>query len=243
MARIRSIHPGLFTDEAFVSLSPAAQVLWIGLWCEADDQGVFEWKPTMLKMRILPASTALIDPLLAELENANCIRAYSAGGRRYGVIRNFVRHQRPKAPKEVHPLPPELLNYAGFTSAGHRPNATTGRRRYAASSEQDSPYEGAEFGTGSECDGDEFGGVPEYGGDEGAAVRNEFGTSSEVVPNAALRWRMEDEGCKDPSRDERFQDVAQENPSHAHTRGEPLHPRGSESFGPARRFVSVGGAR
>lgn len=243
MARIRSIHPGLFTDEAFVSLSPAAQVLWIGLWCEADDQGVFEWKPTMLKMRILPASTALIDPLLAELEDANCIRAYSAAGRRYGVIRNFVRHQRPKSPKEVHPLPPELLNYAGFTAAGYRPNATTGRRRYAASSEQGAPYEGSEFGTSSEFDGDEFGGVPERGCDEGPAVRNEFGTSSEVVPNAALRWRMEDEGCKDPSRDERFQDVAQENPSHAHTRGEPLHPRGSEPFGPHRRIVVMGGAR
>ena len=31
MARIRSIHPGLFTDEKFVVLSEPAQVFFMGL--------------------------------------------------------------------------------------------------------------------------------------------------------------------------------------------------------------------
>jgi hypothetical protein len=32
MPRIRSVHPGLFTDEAFVTVSMAARVLLIGVW-------------------------------------------------------------------------------------------------------------------------------------------------------------------------------------------------------------------
>ena len=32
MARIRSIHPGIWTDEAFVELSALARLLYIGLW-------------------------------------------------------------------------------------------------------------------------------------------------------------------------------------------------------------------
>lgn len=234
MARIRSIHPGLFTDEAFVSLSAEAQILWIGLWCEADDQGVFEWKPTTLKMRILPAATEAIDPLLDELQRANCVRVYAVHGRPYGVIRNFVRHQRPKAPKEVHPLPPEYRAYAGYTSAGTRPNATTGRKRYDAAESE------AAFDAPDAPPADDFGGFApesssEVDADDVASLRNEFGTSSEPVREFALRWRMEDGGWKEPSRDAGFQDVARVTPvrthTHvdAHTRGSTLQSRGSEN--------------
>lgn len=146
MSRIRSVHPGLFTDEAFVQLSAPAQVFWIGLWCEADDQGVFEWKPITLKMRVMPASTAAVEPLLDELTAIGCIRSFEVDGRRYGIVRNFAKHQRPKSPKDVHPLPEELRNYAGFNSDGTRPDATTGRKRFASGSEQVRK----EFGTGSE---------------------------------------------------------------------------------------------
>jgi hypothetical protein len=67
MARIRSVHPGLFTDEAFVQLSPSAQIFWIGLLTESDDHGVFEWKPVTLKMRLLPLCDGSVEPLLQEL--------------------------------------------------------------------------------------------------------------------------------------------------------------------------------
>jgi hypothetical protein len=136
MARIRSVHPALFTDESFVSLSDSAQIIWIGLWCEADDQGVFEWKPLTLKMRIRPAATYELEPILSELEEANCIKSFEIDGRRNGVVRNFAKHQRPKSPKDVHPLPPDLLNYAGFNGDGTRPDATTGRKRFESHSER-----------------------------------------------------------------------------------------------------------
>jgi hypothetical protein len=50
MSRIRSLHPGFFTDERLVTTSLEARLLFLGLGIEADDKGIFEWKPVTLKM-------------------------------------------------------------------------------------------------------------------------------------------------------------------------------------------------
>lgn len=121
MARIRSVHPGLFTDEAFVSCSALARLLVIGLWTEADDQGVFEWKPVTLKMRILPVDNADVPAILAELETANLIRRFTVEGRQYGAVRNFCKFQRPKKPNSVHPLPSEFRTYVGSKAVSSEP--------------------------------------------------------------------------------------------------------------------------
>lgn len=113
MARIRSVHPGLFTDEDFVTLTPDAKIFFIGLWTEADDGGVFEWKPLTLKMKLMAASTDIAEPLLEELEAAERIKRYRVDGRTYGVVRNFVKYQRPQKPRSIHPLPDEYRVFAG----------------------------------------------------------------------------------------------------------------------------------
>jgi hypothetical protein len=115
MARIRSIHPGLFTDEAFMSLSLLARVVLPGLWTECDDQGVFAWKTQTLKARLLPGDNADMAAVLAELEAADFIRAFSHGGRPFGAMRNFRKYQRPKRPSHVHTLPAELRAYVGLS--------------------------------------------------------------------------------------------------------------------------------
>lgn len=115
MARIRSIHPGLFTDESFVSCSPLARLLVLGLWTEADDQGVFEWKPVTLKMRLLPVDGADVPSLLGEIADNNIIKRFEANGKSYGAVRNFRKYQRPKAPSAVHPLPAELRSYVAIS--------------------------------------------------------------------------------------------------------------------------------
>src|SRR4051794_19179480 len=46
-ARIRSIHPRLFTDEAFVSCLPLARLLLLGIWTEADDHGAETALPSL----------------------------------------------------------------------------------------------------------------------------------------------------------------------------------------------------
>lgn len=115
MARIRSVHPGLFTDEAFVSLTPLARLLLIGLWTEADDQGVFEWKPIALKMRLLPVDDADVPALLGEMAALNVVRGFEHDGKQYGLIRNFRKYQRPKKPNAVHVLPDEFRKYVGLS--------------------------------------------------------------------------------------------------------------------------------
>ena len=100
MARIRSIHPSIWTDENFVSLTMASRLFLIGLWGEADDYGIFEWKPVGLKMRIMPADTVDASALLAECEHSGFIVRIEREGRPYGVVRNFRKFQRPKNPSE-----------------------------------------------------------------------------------------------------------------------------------------------
>lgn len=116
MARIRSIHPGLLTDEAFMALGHAAFRLYMGLLMEADDQGVFEWKPITLKARILPAHNEDVIALLAELTVAGCIRQHSANGKVYGAIRNFMKWQRPRRPTYLHPLAADIAAFVGKSS-------------------------------------------------------------------------------------------------------------------------------
>lgn len=124
MARIRSVHPTLFSDEAFVSCSPCARLLAIGLWTDADDKGVFEWKPLTIKMRIFPAdafNVATMSDLLNELAAANIVKRFEADGKEYGAIRNFRRWQRPKKPNSIHPMPDDLIPYVGLTEASSVP--------------------------------------------------------------------------------------------------------------------------
>jgi len=111
MGRIRSIHPGLFTDEAFVSLSPSARLLLIGIWGEADDAGVFEWKPVTLKMRLFPADNVDVLALLGELESVNCVQKFEHEGRHFGAVRNFGKYQKPKHPSYRHFIPDNFQHF------------------------------------------------------------------------------------------------------------------------------------
>jgi 5-methylcytosine-specific restriction endonuclease McrA len=111
MARIRSVHPGLFTDEAFVTISDAARVTFIGIWTECDDHGIFEWKPVRLKIRLRPCNGEAMDALLAELVEEKMILKFEEGGKVYGAVRQFCLWQRPKAPQYIYPCPDEILSF------------------------------------------------------------------------------------------------------------------------------------
>jgi hypothetical protein len=118
MARIRSVHPGLWTDEAFVSVSLGARLLAIGIWNECDDRGAFEWKPLGLKMKLMPADNVDVSSLLAELVSADIVARYEVDGRQYGAVRNFGRWQRPKKPNSIYPIPVEWRKYAATDKPG-----------------------------------------------------------------------------------------------------------------------------
>lgn len=120
MPRIRSIHPGLFTDEAYMEMSPYAMAAWPGLWCQCDDQGVFEWKPVVLKARLLPGTSIDFSGLLDEWTKLGVVRAFDEAGKRFGAVKNFRKFQRPKKPVITFPLPIDLAAFVGMP-AGSKP--------------------------------------------------------------------------------------------------------------------------
>ncbi len=154
MARIRSIHPSLFTDEAFMSASPFARLLVIGLWCEAFDDGAIELKALTLKARIFPADAVNMAELLDELEDLNFFRRFEVGGKPWAAIRNFQKFQRPKKPNSSGVLPKNLVIYVGGaeqvgnrsgTGGGNPPQREEGRgsRREEPSSLRSDGRQGA----------------------------------------------------------------------------------------------------
>lgn len=105
------------TDEDYMALSFAARCCLSGVWIEADDHGVFKWKPKTLKAQIFPGDNVEMDALLAELETHNWVRRFQVDGEEYGICRNFIKWQRPKNPSYQHPFPEELRKYAGIKDA------------------------------------------------------------------------------------------------------------------------------
>jgi hypothetical protein len=93
-----------------MSLSAFARLLYIGLWTEAYDDGVFEWKPLTLKARIFPVDNVDMVALLAELVASDCI----AERGKYGLIRNFRHYQRPKKPNSSGVLSEQDQEYVGL---------------------------------------------------------------------------------------------------------------------------------
>lgn len=180
MARIRSIHPGQWTDEDFVSMSFPARLLAIALRNEADDQGVFEWKPITIKIKLFPADNVDVSELLDELVAARQVHRFDCDGKSYGAIRGFRRWQRPEKPKPVHPLPDTLREYVGLVAVeapNHDGQSTTDRQPIDDQSSTDPriPPQRKEVG------GEEDGG----GGGGGARARPRLDDATERVIEAA----------------------------------------------------------
>lgn len=113
MARIRSIHPGIYTDESWASVSIPARWLAKGICTESDDNGIFDWKPLQLKMRIFPADNVDVAELMAELLEANILTKFDVAGKHFGAVKNFKKYQKPRKPKAWHPFPESVWNFVG----------------------------------------------------------------------------------------------------------------------------------
>jgi uncharacterized phage protein (TIGR02220 family) len=98
VARIRTIKPDFFTSEDIVSLSPLARLLYIALWCEADREGRFTWRPATFKLRYFPGDRVNIDALCKELTRRELVILY---GGCFAYIPTFSNHQHVN-PREAH---------------------------------------------------------------------------------------------------------------------------------------------
>jgi hypothetical protein len=120
-ARIRNVKPDIFHDEQLWALGATTGLPiyqgFQGLWCYADREGRFEWRPMALKSLITPYWDGDFEALLDALARAGMVVKYTVDGRVYGWVRNLKRHQKTNArePESSLPAPP---NYAPHDAAG-----------------------------------------------------------------------------------------------------------------------------
>lgn len=109
--RIRTIKPEAFTDEDLWDLEDKTGLpifrAFTGLWCYADREGRFEWKPRVLKTGVLPYWNGSMEDVMLALADAGFLVRYSVEGRDYGAIRTFSKHQvvNPRETKSQLPGP------------------------------------------------------------------------------------------------------------------------------------------
>jgi len=120
MARIRTVKPEFFTSESVISVSPLARLLFIGLWCEADREGLLKWKPKTLKIRYLPTDKVDIKKLCSELEEEEMILTYTVDGVDYCEIPGFKSHQVINNRETASTLPPRDFDASTTRESGRK---------------------------------------------------------------------------------------------------------------------------
>ncbi len=112
MARIRSLKPTFWADEAVAEMTRDARLLTIGLISFADDEGRFLASTSAISGYAFPHDdlpAARVRKWLDEIEAAGIIRLYSVSRREYGAFPNWTKHQRINRPTDsLLPAPPML---------------------------------------------------------------------------------------------------------------------------------------
>jgi len=95
--RIRTIKPEFFKHEelydAEIETGLPLRVAFAGLWCAADREGRFKWRPRALKSDILPFDDCDFSRVLHALTTRGLLVHYASGTREFGVIPSFPKHQ------------------------------------------------------------------------------------------------------------------------------------------------------
>ena len=90
--RSRNIKPGFFINSELAEVDFATRLLFIGLWCFADREGLFEWKPKKIHAAIFPYDHGInVEKMLCNLMSLHLITCHDMVGR----IPCFLKHQRP----------------------------------------------------------------------------------------------------------------------------------------------------
>lgn len=120
MARIRTIKPEFWTSEQVVMCSYRARLLFIGMLCFCDDNGVHQKSYMRLKMEVLPGDNCTIDDIrvaINELIKANLIMEYEIDQKEFWLVTGFKQHQKIDKPTYKFPLPNNYKNQHNLTSS------------------------------------------------------------------------------------------------------------------------------
>jgi hypothetical protein len=106
----RILKDSIATSENLNACSVEAQMLFIRLITKADDYGLFEARPAIVRAYCYPllldkVSEADIRKWLSELERNNLVRLYEHDGIDYMTLVNWERHQRIRNQHSKYPAP------------------------------------------------------------------------------------------------------------------------------------------
>lgn len=135
MARIRSVHPDICTDEVLAGLSGDVERCYVRLWTHLDDEGRCVDNPLLIKAALFPLVEWIeagdVDLWLSSLAAAGLIRRYEVDGRRYLTTKPeaWARWQKPRRKVDSKlPPPPDVPACADIvgTASDNRAQRPTG---------------------------------------------------------------------------------------------------------------------
>lgn len=98
MARIRSVKPSLFGSYNLAKLPIEARYLFIGLFCEADDEGYLIDSPKRIAGDIFPhddkVTEGKVNGWLNQLQEVGSVLRYTTRDGRYIFLPEWEKHQR-----------------------------------------------------------------------------------------------------------------------------------------------------
>ena len=112
MPRARVVKPEFFHNFRALQCSRDARLLFIGMLCYADCQGVLPFLAAKIRMEIFPTegfNDGAIIHLIAELAQVGLVASFEAEGQKYLAITGFAEHQNPRHPTFKYPPPPKDL--------------------------------------------------------------------------------------------------------------------------------------
>ena len=115
--RARNIKPGLFKNEILGQEDPMLTLLFVGLWCLSDRDGILEDRPQRIKGELFPYRESLdINGYLDTLARLEFIARYQVGQGKCILVLNFSKHQSPHHTERKGTLPkPPGWAHGGLT--------------------------------------------------------------------------------------------------------------------------------
>lgn len=97
MARIRTVKPEFFRHEGLYEAERSSglplRLAFAGLWCCADREGRFSWKPRTLKLDVLPHDDVDFSAILNALGSHGFVVRYETPEGSFGYIPSWRSHQ------------------------------------------------------------------------------------------------------------------------------------------------------